>query len=264
MRRAGLLLGVAGGILCGFLEFSDAQGVWNQLAAHRRFESLMAAPIMQKVAKAARDYQREVPAEYQMAGGLAEYDASAGKIGPRRDADQYRQVFQQIQQARSSGTSDDDIRYGLVLAGYTKDEIAALLPQRGLRPVHVRIVVGGIAGAWVDEAGLVTSVEPSPGTPVERTEAPSFKAWCRVLLYPILGFLLPWGGIRALTWVGTGFSEPPRRGEIIMGSKDYRVFSALHEDTDKGWVWSLLDGAEGLASRTTIKISRGCRSVYCE
>jgi hypothetical protein len=48
---------------------------------------------------------------------------------------------------------------------------------------------------------------------------------------------------------------------------DYRVFGALHEDTDKGWVWVLLDD-KLFASRTTIKISRRDnrrkRSVYCE
>jgi hypothetical protein len=49
-----------------------------------------------------------------------------------------------------------------------------------------------------------------------------------------------------------------------MGTESYRVFSALHEETDKGWVWTLLEEAEGFASRTTIKISLGRRSVYCE
>lgn len=46
--------------------------------------------------------------------------------------------------------------------------------------------------------------------------------------------------------------------------KTYRVFAALHEDTDKGWVWLLLDPKKGFFSRSTIKITRGSRSVYCE
>jgi hypothetical protein len=44
----------------------------------------------------------------------------------------------------------------------------------------------------------------------------------------------------------------------------YRVFAALHEDTDKGWVWLLLKECEGFRSRMTIKISRGQHSVYCQ
>lgn len=49
-----------------------------------------------------------------------------------------------------------------------------------------------------------------------------------------------------------------------MSSEDYSVFSALHEETDKGWVWALLEEAEGFRSRMTIKISHAGRSVYCE
>lgn len=44
----------------------------------------------------------------------------------------------------------------------------------------------------------------------------------------------------------------------------YRVFAALHEDTDKGWVWIRLSQLEGFQSRSTIKIKSGSHSVYCE
>jgi hypothetical protein len=298
VRRFGILLGVSGCILGSFHGYSYAQDVWDLWAANRRFESLMASPIMQKVAKVARDYQRS--GDFVAAGELADYDASAGEIGPRLNPDQYRQYLRKIQQERSSGLSDDEIRGrmlwagwkqeevgyamlqswvqdeegrgssrqqiqdALIARGHTKDEIARHLVRAALRAVHVHVGVEGIAGVWVDKGGLVTLIEPSTGTPVEKTESLPFKAWYGILLYPILGFLLPWGGIRVLTWVGTGFSDAPRLGETTMGTESYRVFSALHEETDKGWVWTLLEEAEGFASRTTIKISLGRRSVYCE
>lgn len=44
----------------------------------------------------------------------------------------------------------------------------------------------------------------------------------------------------------------------------YRMFTALHEDTDKGWVWLLLSEKQGFRSRNTIRITCGNRSVYCE
>jgi hypothetical protein len=47
-------------------------------------------------------------------------------------------------------------------------------------------------------------------------------------------------------------------------TKDRKAFAALHEDTDKGWVWLLLGKADGFRTRTTIQISCGERSVYCE
>ena len=47
--------------------------------------------------------------------------------------------------------------------------------------------------------------------------------------------------------------------------KKYRVFAALHDDTDKGWVWLRLDSnKQRFVSRATIKIVRGKDSVYCE
>ncbi len=43
-----------------------------------------------------------------------------------------------------------------------------------------------------------------------------------------------------------------------------RTFAALHEDTDKGWVWLGLKPNKDFRTRMTIKISRGNRFVYCE
>jgi hypothetical protein len=45
----------------------------------------------------------------------------------------------------------------------------------------------------------------SSGEAVRRTEPPHPIAYLRLLLYPLLGFLLPWGAVRLLTWVGSGF-----------------------------------------------------------
>jgi hypothetical protein len=46
--------------------------------------------------------------------------------------------------------------------------------------------------------------------------------------------------------------------------KKYKVFAALHEDTDKGWVWLRLEEKMGFRSRMTIRICNGKFSVYCE
>ena len=38
------------------------------------------------------------------------------------------------------------------------------------------------------------------------------SAWCVAVFpncdFPVLGFFVPWGAIRAIGWVGTGFSQP--------------------------------------------------------
>jgi hypothetical protein len=45
-------------------------------------------------------------------------------------------------------------------------------------------------------------------------------------------------------------------------TKEFRIFPALREDTDKGWVW-LYDNSLS-TSRQTIRIKKGRYSVYCE
>jgi hypothetical protein len=36
---------------------------------------------------------------------------------------------------------------------------------------------------------------------------PTFGAYLLLLAFPVIGFLLPWGAIRALSWVLSGFSN---------------------------------------------------------
>jgi hypothetical protein len=62
----------------------------------------------------------------------------------------------------------------------------------------------------VDKAGLISSIELSTGESVQLVDPPALNACLIPLLYPVFGFLLPWSGIRVLTWVATGFFAPPR------------------------------------------------------
>jgi hypothetical protein len=66
----------------------------------------------------------------------------------------------------------------------------------------------GITGLHVNAAGIVDSIKPLTGEPVERVAPPALKTWVGPLLYPAFGFLLPWGSIRVLMWV-VGFAVKP-------------------------------------------------------
>jgi len=63
-RRLGIVLGLSGAILGGYLEHSHARAVWHNYRASRRFESLMASPTIQKVAKAIRENRNGPIAKY--------------------------------------------------------------------------------------------------------------------------------------------------------------------------------------------------------
>ncbi|HEY4356164.1 MAG TPA: hypothetical protein VGN16_10490 [Acidobacteriaceae bacterium] len=40
------------------------------------------------------------------------------------------------------------------------------------------------------------------------TPAPSAREYLLVVLFPVVGFFIPWGIIRAIGWVGSGFFQP--------------------------------------------------------
>ena len=75
------------------------------------------------------------------------------------------------------------------------------------RSAKVPIDAGGIKSVTVDD-GLVSAIELSTGESVQRTASPELYAYVQPLLYPLLGFFLPLGAIRAITWIGVGFFEP--------------------------------------------------------
>ena len=169
MRRLGILLGVCGGILGGFIAYSTAETLWNTGAAYRKFASLMASPAMHKVAND----------PFTPYGGF-EVQSKKNKFGDIPVAEsEDREIV-----------SEGDGNGGVYLL-----------------QVHPRLKgnADGIAKVHFDASQRVASIELTTGEPVPRTEDPKLRAYFALLAYPVFGFLLPWGGIRVFTWVGSGF-----------------------------------------------------------
>ena len=55
---------------------------------------------------------------------------------------------------------------------------------------------------WDEQGNLITGAPPdTPAAPLPV----SLWRYLPALAFPLLGFFLPWGAIKALTWIGTGF-----------------------------------------------------------
>jgi hypothetical protein len=66
---------------------------------------------------------------------------------------------------------------------------------------------GGIGTInWSHHYGF-KSIETQDGQTLYPTPAPSAWLYLFIALLPILGFLIPWGAIRAIGWVGAGFVQ---------------------------------------------------------
>jgi hypothetical protein len=46
------------------------------------------------------------------------------------------------------------------------------------------------------------------GETLYPTPAPSVWAYLSVVVFPVFGFLIPWGVVKAVGWVTVGFSQP--------------------------------------------------------
>jgi hypothetical protein len=67
---------------------------------------------------------------------------------------------------------------------------------------------GGIkAIAWNTDYAIY-SIQTEDGQTFYPTQVPSLWKYLLVALFPVLGFFVPWGVIRAIGWVVAGFARP--------------------------------------------------------
>ena len=67
---------------------------------------------------------------------------------------------------------------------------------------------GGIRTINWGKGFEVSSIESDDGQTFYPTPAPSAWLYLLIALLPFVGFLIPWGTVRATGWVGTGFFQP--------------------------------------------------------
>jgi hypothetical protein len=56
----------------------------------------------------------------------------------------------------------------------------------------------------------VESIETQDGQTLYPTPAPAAWLYLLIALLPVLGFVIPWGAVRAIGWVGAGFVASPK------------------------------------------------------
>jgi len=69
---------------------------------------------------------------------------------------------------------------------------------------------GGIRSVYRGPNGDFQAIEKDDGTVIYPGSNPPHRAYLLALVPPALGFLLPWGSLAVLTWIGTGFFQSPK------------------------------------------------------
>jgi hypothetical protein len=59
-------------------------------------------------------------------------------------------------------------------------------------------------------ANDVIEIETEDGNTVHRTDPPPLWTYLLAPVFLVLGFFVPWGTLKVLTWIGAGFSLPGR------------------------------------------------------
>ncbi len=170
-RRLALLFGVVGAILGGFASYMELQSVMREKADHQRFEQLANSQIVQQERKAIY-----IP-------GFGPPEDSTSALEPVPDGPVTVQGPDgKIYQFPEGTDKAAAIRY------FKRRSI-------GIEAIH-----------WTENYGIA-SIETRDGQTLYPTPAPSAWLYVWVALFPIIGFFIPWGAIRAIGWVGSGFAQ---------------------------------------------------------
>jgi hypothetical protein len=173
-RRLALLLGIVGAILGGFASYVELQPVMRQRADHQRFEQLANSPVVQQARKSCFDKSSE--SEH---GPWEKYQTPQKNLPPLPTGATIVPPYCYMP------NDDPDAFY------YTPSE----LNSGGTKTIHF-------------ENREIASIETTDGQTLYPTAAPGVWPCFLIAIFPVLGFFVPWGAIRAIGWVGTGFSQP--------------------------------------------------------
>ncbi len=183
-RRLALLLGVAGAILGGFVSYFQLQSTMRESADHLRWTQLADSSVVEYARKG------EFGITAQSAHGPWEkYQTPQEKLPPAKTY-----LDDNGNPIPAPGHFDPNAPYCLA---------AVKAPWEKFDPCEVDS--GGIKTIHWTENREVASIETEDGQTVYPTPAPSASLYCLIALFPILGFFIPWGAVRAIGWVLAGF-----------------------------------------------------------
>lgn len=171
-RRLALLLGAAGAIACGFLSYAQFQSTMRQRADHQRFEQLANSPVVRQARKSCFENSSESQSEEN----LPPLPKGAKLIPP---------------------SFYPDAPYCFIPASDTNetDYEASESNSAGIETIHF-------------ENREIASIETREGQILYPTPAPGAWSYFLIAILPVLGFFVPWGAVRAIGWVGSGFAQP--------------------------------------------------------
>lgn len=212
-RRLALLLGVAGAIVGAIGSYSYLQPILHQQELHNRFEQLTNSDVVKrerKTLQAAPDFipdtSQASPGSWTKNSATQNGQMNRAAVTPNIQGLPPGAILRPIQPDGAPIQFQyvllPDGSYGKFNANATNDQIRAqvekdfpdaYLSKGGITTIH-----------WSHDYG-VTSIETLDGQTLYPTAAPSAWRYLLITILPLFGFIIPWGVVRAIGWVGAGF-----------------------------------------------------------
>jgi hypothetical protein len=215
-RRLALLLGVVGAILGGFASYLQLQSVMDQQVRHKRFEQLANSDVVKQARLARNATQLSVPAKVYLdddgnpisAGALTTDQAIQALRGLPEDRQRaiLAKLSPEVKQgilAKLKVAPPADPASGRMVDPWAKYEIT----EPNGTPLDSEVNKGGISTIHWAKDYSVGSIETEPNLYLYPGPATGAWEYLLIVLFPILGFFIPWGVVRAIGWVGAGFVQ---------------------------------------------------------
>jgi hypothetical protein len=224
-RRLALLLGAVGAIFGGFASYLELHTILEQGARHNKFEQLADSDVVQRERKCRLA---------GMTSGCSD-DPYAATAIQAPAGDPYAATAELSYRPQKVKQTLHDPKFYELSSAAQQKVLATLDPVYAQLPLQEQVKVlqigrqkygGSAAGATtpvpseVDKSGIkainwsqdyaVESIETGDGQTLYPTPATSAWTYLLIALFPILGFFIPWGAVRAIGWVGAGFVASPK------------------------------------------------------
>jgi len=204
-RRLALLLGVVGALGGSFVAYLEWQDIQSQRTRHDKFEQLANSDVVKEQRKTLQS-----PDPY---ASIAKPLAQSGNNDP------FASIAKPIPQHGRAKLSDitppakvylDDNGNPIATTSSSTAPSTADSYAEFQTPLSSEVNKGGIRTITWAAQSEVYSIETTDGQTLYPTAAPSAWLYLLIALLPLLGFLIPWGAIRSIGWVMTGFVQPPK------------------------------------------------------
>jgi len=197
-RRLALLLGVVGTIFGGFASYVELQTTLAQRTRHNRFEQLAASEVVQHERKC-----RQAGILSGCPDNISDLVFTPKSQIKGLPAGAELRPISGLPLQKPQRTFQIDPKTGERIQAapdFIPDtsQIPSVVMKNGIKAVN-----------WNHDYG-VESIETEDGQTLYSTLAPSAWLYLLIVLFPVLGFFIPWGVVRSIGWVGAGFVQPAK------------------------------------------------------